>query len=445
MLRHRFSILCAIAFLAGCDDPASPPAGDDEIASVHISAADSVVAIGEMLAYEVVTLNAKGEPVSAFLHLGSGDPSVAEVLGGAIAGRAAGYADIHASTGQVMDRLRVRVYDPTVPLGTVRTRLGTGDGARVADLSTALRIDDVMGDGPGDAVGFAAFSAQADTSFTLILPGSVQDGRRPFVPYPLDGGRPEGVVALLRIRTPASGDVAYYASVAAGFVELAIDEPPAPGWRTGSATGFAHVPLVRLLPGVGGPPTLSTDTLLLHADLHLRVQHVLRGYARVTVVGGPLAGTSLSAQAFAATDDHGGWLAAWDVDFDGAGSGLGRWELNQELRVLDPVVGAHEFPRFTGPQFGEPALWPVRFSSIFYRDDPRIALVTDGEVEITRWLAPALEDYGVLEGTIDARYELWSPDLTTPTGDTVSARAEFAVPIPPLVGMPAAPPSVGGL
>lgn len=436
-----FAIVAAAAGLVACDDSTVSPPG--VLASVEIEAADSVLPVGGTLAFTAVAYDDEGEPADVEIQLESTDAGVAAIQGSALEGLAIGYTDVIARVGDRADTLRVRVRDDAVSPASVRVRYGRGGAAPTSTHSIFMRFIDRMGEGTGDEAGlFVQPSGSGrDSAITIVIPGEVHGGRQPLTAFRLDGSDPHGVTAILRFGTAATGDLEYYVSVDTGWIELTIQDPPAPGWRTGSATGFFHMPLVKIAPGNGGPPVLTSDTLWVHGAVRSSYQHVLLGWSSIATLDGPVVGSSVLGQAFVGDDDVGGWFVGLYGDFDGLGSGPGRWEVSQELRVLGPSVGSFAFPRFTGDAFGDPALWPTIFSSIFYRDDARIPLVVDGTLTITRWLPPTLEDYGVIEGTIDARFELWTADLTAPTGDTIRALSEFAAPVSPEVGLPAVPPA----
>lgn len=442
-LRAALVALAATTGAVSCDGGASTGPPPTPVA-LEIVAPDTVLDRGTPLQLSARLWSAAGEPITApSVAWVTADPSTATVTaGGAVSGVAIGYVDLVATSAGFADTARLRVRDPAVTLDLARLRFRDGTVDATRDLGGAARFDDTMADGPGDETGLFLQNTGVgrDTSLTLVLSGALESVRIPVTPWPLDGGQRAGAAALLRMGDVADGDVVYHASVAAGWIELDVVAPPAPGWRMGEARGFLHLPLVRLAPDPAGRPVLTSDTMLVHANVRLRLQHVLSAHVVVTMLGGPVEGTSLLSNAMADEDGYGGWLFGWQVDFDGTGSGAARWEASQELRMVDPGVGVFDVPRFTGPQFGEPDLWPVRFSSIFYRDDARVALVSDGTVTVTRWIAPSLEDYGQLEGTLDGRFELWQ-DLESPSGDTIAARSVFAVALPPIAGLPAAPPA----
>ena len=438
----RFGLVLAAA-LIGCDDSTAP--AEPLAASVTIGAADSVLAIGALLDVDVVASDAAGRPIrdAIGIALSTTDSGVVRITGGAVEGIAIGYADVIARAGDAADTLRLRVRDDAVPAAQVRIRFGRGQLAETHGRPGYMRFDDTMGGGPGDVAGLFTLPVDGvrDTMLTIQIPGDAHAGRMALVAFPLDLSDAEGPTALLRFGSPATGDLEYYASVGSGWIELEVDAAPAPGWRLGAARGFFDLPLVKLAPSAGGPPVLTTDTLWLHGNVNVALQHTLSGWAEVELLDGPVVGSSVIGEAFGDDDGNGGWLLGWQADLDGLGSGPARWEVSQELRLLTPAVGSFPMPRFTGPAFGDPSLWPERFSSIFYRDEARIPLVVDGTLTITRWLPATLEDYGAIEGMIDARFELWTPDLTAPTGDTIRALSAFAAPLSPEAGLPATRPA----
>ena len=435
--------IAALALLVACDDGTGPSAGAPS--TLTLVAGDSVVVIGTPLDVDASLRDASGRTIADVeVAFETSDATVALVSAdGVVTGVAIGYADVIARAGELTDTLRVRVRDDAVPLMNLRVRFGRGPDAVTRTHGGFMRFYDTMGNGSGDEAGLRSQPSDVarDTVLAIVFPGDAHEGRRAIDAYPLDGAPSSGVIALLRLGSAESGDLEYWASVDTGWIDLDIDEPPAPGWRMGVARGFFHLPLVKLAPVPGAPPVLTSDTLWLHGEVHVHDQHVLRGWADVMLLDGPVVGTSVFGQAFGDEDDRGGYIFGWDADLDGLGSGPGRWEVSQELRVVGPGVGSFELPRFTGDAFADPDLWPDRFSSVFYRDEARIPLVTEGMLHIDRWTAPTLEDYGVIQGTIDARFELWTPDLTAPTGDTVRVVSQFAAPISPLAGLPAAPPA----
>jgi hypothetical protein len=189
----------------------------------------------------------------------------------------------------------------------------------------------------------------------------------------------------------------------------------------------------------------GTDTVTVRATFASHWYHRIFSNVSVTLSGdGPVLGTSLYSSAQSAGDYHGGRRVWWDSDFDGVGGGVAPFEISHEFRIVDPAVGTVPLAKVTPTQWADPALWPVRFSVLHYRDDPRVALSTHGFLHITRFVPPTETYYGEIHGTLTSQLALWTDD-TTVSADTVNADVTFAVQLWPLAGIPGSRPVAAGL
>jgi hypothetical protein len=132
-------------------------------------------------------------------------------------------------------------------------------------------------------------------------------------------------------------------------------------------------------------------------------------------------------------------LVWWDADFNGVPEAQ-PYEAQHEIRITTRSTGEFVISRFTPEQWADPDLWPPTYSSIYFRDDARLALSVGGTLTLTRYVAPTEAYYGEIHGTVSTQLSLWS-DKTTESSERVRAVANFAVQLWPLAGVPAAPPA----
>jgi hypothetical protein len=219
---------------------------------------------------------------------------------------------------------------------------------------------------------------------------------------------------------------------------VAVDSagyPLRPGLNVGVLRGTLTFKAVRLVPGPGGLPVETGDTISVHATFAAHWYHYIFPNVSVTLSGaGAVLGTSQFSTAFSADDNHGGRFVEWSSDFTPVHTFP--HDISQELRIAAPSVGTFTLTRTTPTQFANPTLWPAIYTALFYRDDPRLGLSTGGTLTITQFVVPTDEFYGEIHGTLTSALALWT-DSTTLSGDTVNASITFAVQLWPLGGIPA--------
>jgi len=265
----------------------------------------------------------------------------------------------------------------------------------------------------------------ADSSLTVSLPARLGKGAVPIgIVAPVD---PPGALASLDL-----GGRLFIAIDGGTLTVQSAAYPPRPGLDPGVLRGTLRFQAIEYLTGA--------DTITVRAAFAAHWYHYLHPNVSVTLSGGgPVVGTSLFSLAQSADDDHGGRLVWWDSDFDGVGGGILPFEITHDFRVVAPAVGTFALANVTPTVWADPALWPARFSALYYRDDPRLALSTGGTLTITRFLPPTDAYYGEIHGTLSSRLAIWSNE-TTVSADTVNAAVTFAVQLWPLAGIPGSPP-----
>jgi len=269
-------------------------------------------------------------------------------------------------------------------------------------------------------------------NLTVVFPARLETGTFPLGRY-VPGAAPARSAYVVN-------DTDLFASIPGGSLTISDAQyPPRPGLESGLMTGTVTFKAVRLIAGPGGPVE-TPDTITVHASFAAHWQHLLRPNVSVTVTGGgPASGSSVRTDAQSVDDDHGGRFVSWEVDLDGAPGPVFPFETSEEFRLLAPAVGAFALANVTPPVYRTAAQWPAAFSALFYRDDARMGLSTGGTLTVTHYVAPTVEYYGEIQGTLSGRFALWVNDSTA-SADTAQVAATFAVQLWPLGGIPVSPP-----
>ena len=324
-----------------------------------------------------------------------------------------------------------------VPLGQFRVTV-TGAIAFSGTWSGYGNHTDLMAADTGEQSRlFGESRTGADSVVGIFFPGRLSVGVHTLVNW-VPGGDRVHATAALAVRLPAGG-VDVYAGLAGGTLNIdSAGYPARPGLEPGATRGTLTMRAVRVQLGAGGVTTATADTITLNAQFHGHWYHYLRPNVRLTLAGGgPVSGTSSDAQAEASNDSQGGLLVYWNVDFDGAPGPIYPFEVSHDFRLVGPRVGTFSLANATPAQWHDPYQWPPVFSGLYFRDDPRLGLSTGGTLTVTRYVAPTLEFYGEIAGTMTTRIALWT-DMTTPSADSVDANVTFNVQLWPLGGVPGA-------
>jgi hypothetical protein len=270
-----------------------------------------------------------------------------------------------------------------------------------------------------------------DRNLTVIVPARLEAGTFTMGRY-VYGQIPAIPAAYVIV------DTSFFASLPGGTLTItSAAYPPRPGLEHGLMNGTMTFRAVRLTQGVGGPVE-THDTITVHSTFAARWYHYLRPNVTATLTGAsPVLGTSLVSIGQAVDDDHGGWLVDWQSDFDRLPTQSPPYEISQEFRLGAPAVGTFPLSAITPVAYADTAQWSRAFAALYFRDDPRIGFTTGGTLTVTQYIAPTVEYYGEIHGTLTGSFALWS-NPTTVTADTVQANVSFAVQLYPLGGIPAA-------
>jgi hypothetical protein len=435
---RQLLVLAAAAMLAACGGDG--PSSVGPAASIEIVTADTVLLVGAAGHAVAVVRDAAGGEIGSVTPTWHSSDSGSVLVGAGLMGAVElGTAWIIARHGALADSVQVRATVASIPLGEMEVRIRSGDELRTRWPAFG-RFIDVLATDSGESSVLAAQLLPAgggDSAITLMMPGRLQPGRYVLGKHVFAGPGTGLPTAFVRLDGPGTGDVILLGSIGGTLDVSAAAYPPKAGLEPGTVRGVLTLRAVRYIQGAGGLPVEVPETVLVNAEYHARFSHLLRPLVRLDLAGGPVAGASKSSTAQVSEDGHGGILVSWDSDFDLLPQGF-RYETSQELRLAAPAVGTFPLGVLAPPAYADPAQWPAAFTALYYRDDPRIGLPTGGSVTITKYVAPTLEYYGEIHGTLTAPLALWSDDTTV--SGSATATASFAVQLWPLGGIPVAPP-----
>lgn len=322
--------------------------------------------------------------------------------------------------------------------GTVTSAAGSSGGEMPFEWGGAFSVRDRLATEEGDRTVFYAENPpldRRDTTLTVIIPRTLAVGATEIGAYPLGGGALTGAAAYLRVGTEGV-DLQIYYSLAGGTLTVTdATYPERPGLLFGASAGSFSFRATRYVAGPEGQPLPTADTILVRGEFLVGVEHLIQPTVSLTLEGaGPVQGASVRANGQAATDGIGGILVWWDADFDGVPHGY-PYEASQEFRLYAPAVGSYPIAALTPAMYADPDLWPAAFSVLYYRDDPRTGLSDAGSLDITVHTVATSEFYGEIHGALTTTLALWDAPAT-PSGETVTATATFAIPTGPLGAVP---------